>query len=105
MGKDKREREKQLVRQMIGLYQKKNQDIDCESLENYAIQRIEKCPYMESKTFCSSCKTHCYQKQKREEIRKVMRYAGPRMLLRAPNLVIKHIFDTWKSIQQKKQTN
>ena len=36
-----------------------------------------KCPFMETKTFCSACKVHCYAKEQREQIRAVMRYAGP----------------------------
>ena len=47
----------------------------------YAHQRIDCCPFMESKTFCSNCSVHCYQKEQREQIRRVMRFSGPRMLL------------------------
>lgn len=62
----------------------------CEELLAYANNRTSHCPYMESKTFCSKCPTHCYKPEKREQIRSVMRYAGPRMLLHSPVLVLKH---------------
>ncbi|MBP6980491.1 MAG: nitrous oxide-stimulated promoter family protein, partial [Bacteroides sp.] len=42
------------------------------------------------KGMCKYCKIHCYSPQKRKEIKKVMRFAGPRMLLYAPWQVIKH---------------
>ena len=35
---------------------------------------------METKTFCSNCRAHCYRLEMREEIRKVMRFSGPRMI-------------------------
>ena len=34
---------------------------------------------------------HCYQPQMREQIRQVMRYSGPRMLLYHPVLAIWHL--------------
>lgn len=102
MLQEKRKKEKQLLCKMIAIYQKKKKDIDCQRLQAYALQRIEKCPFMESKTFCSSCKNHCYQKQRREEIRKVMRYAEPRMLLYHPVLVLQHALDGLQSRKNKK---
>ncbi len=40
------------------------------------------------KTFCANCKVHCYKPQMREQIRQVMRFSGPRMLLYHPVLAI-----------------
>ena len=34
---------------------------------------------METKTFCSACKVHCYKPEMREQIRTVMRWSGPLM--------------------------
>ena len=48
--------------------------------------RLAKCPYQEDKTTCAKCPVHCYKPSRREQIRAVMRYAGPRMLLRHPRL-------------------
>ena len=53
---------------------------------------IEKRPFMETKTFCSQCKVHCYKKDKREQIRKVMRFSGPRMLVYHPIMAIRHLY-------------
>lgn len=63
----KREREKAMVSQMIFLYCKKKHKTkkglcqDCAELDRYARQRSDKCPFMETKTFCSNCKVHCYK--------------------------------------------
>ena len=63
----------------------------CEALYGYAAGRIARCPHMETKTFCSACKTHCYRPEMREQIRAVMRYAGPRMLFHHPVAAVKHL--------------
>ncbi len=69
---------------------------DCKKSCNYVRVRIQKCPFMETKTFCSVCHIHCYQKYERAKIRTVMRYAGPRMLKYHPVLAIKHVLQTIK---------
>ena len=82
---DKREREKRVVTQMIQLYCSKQHHNgatlckECSCLLSYANERIEHCPFIKEKTFCSNCRVHCYQPQMREQIRQVMRYAGPRI--------------------------
>ena len=63
---EKREKEKQMIKEMISLYCRKNHHskqlcTDCNELLNYANIRIDKCPFMETKTFCSKCKVHCYK--------------------------------------------
>lgn len=99
---DKRLREKQLVSQMIALYCRKNhkhkKDLcnDCKSLKEYAEMRIDKCPFMETKTFCSNCKVHCYKQQMREQIRAVMRFSGPRMIFYHPIIAIRHVIESNK---------
>ena len=98
----KREREKQLVSQMITLYCKKHHGgkrlcPQCAALDRYARQRSDRCPFMETKTFCSACKVHCYKPEMRERIRTVMRWAGPRMLPVHPILSIRHVVVTLKS--------
>ena len=55
--------------------------------------RLEKCPYGETKPTCANCPIHCYQPHRREQIKKVMAYAGPRMLLTHPILAIRHMLD------------
>jgi len=88
----KRQKEIQIVSLMIHLYCLHHDDIDEKELKDYATLRIQKCPMMETKTFCSRCPIHCYQKQMQEKIKKVMRYSGPRMLFYHPILLIKHMF-------------
>ena len=79
---DKREREKRMVSQMIALYCKTNHRTKdglcpaCAALADYARQRSDKCPIMETKTFCSNCRVHCYKPQMRAQIRAVMRFRG-----------------------------
>ena len=97
----KREREKALVSQMIALYCKKNHGgntlcPDCAALDAYARQRSDKCPFMESKAFCSNCKVHCYQPEMREKIRNIMRFSGPRMVFHHPILAIRHVIEMKK---------
>ena len=97
----KREREKQLVSQMIALYCKKNHGgeslcPDCAALDAYARQRSDKCPFMETKTFCSNCSVHCYKPEMREKIREVMRFSGPRMLFHHPVAALRHMIESKK---------
>ena len=107
----KREREKKLVSQMIALYCKKKHHTrdglcpECAALEAYARQRSEKCPFMETKTFCSNCPMHCYKADMREKIRKVMAFSGPWMLLYHPVTAIRHVLETKKERRRmEKQT-
>lgn len=98
----KREREKEMVSLMIKLYCRKNHGRknglcpECVQLNEYAKMRSNKCPFMETKTFCSNCKVHCYKPEMRERIRKVMRFSGPRMIFHHPVLAIKHVIETKK---------
>ena len=97
----KREREKIIVSQMIALYCRKNHHTaglcpECAALADYARQRSDKCPFMESKTFCSNCTVHCYNPEMRENIRAVMRFSGPRMLFHHPVAAVWHLIETKK---------
>ncbi len=65
---------------------------ECSQLMAYARQRIEKCPWGENKPVCSECKVHCYKPEKRENIKVIMRFSGPRMLTRSPLLAVRHMF-------------
>ena len=97
----KRQKEQYVVEEMIRLYCRKNHKIQyretgtmcpvCQQLSDYAKLRSQKCPFMEKKTFCANCKVHCYKPEMREQIRKVMRFSGPRMLLYHPVLAVWHL--------------
>ena len=65
----------------------------CSELLRYALRRLEKCPFQETKPTCAKCPIHCYRPAMREEIRAVMRYAGPRMMVRRPLLALSHVID------------
>ncbi len=97
----KRQKEQYIVEEMIRLYCRKNHLEEerqgrqmcpvCQELSDYAKLRSQKCPFMEQKTFCANCKVHCYKPEKREQIRQVMRFSGPRMLMHHPILAIWHL--------------
>lgn len=94
---DKRKQEKRVLAEMIGIYcrgrhhSKGNLCEECHELLDYAHARVDQCPFMEHKTFCSQCPVHCYSPIMREKIRAVMRYSGPRMLFVHPVLAMKHL--------------
>ena len=106
----KRAEEKKLLSVMIGIYCRGNHGGNdgnkkelcdfCKKLEEYALFRTEKCPFMETKTFCSNCKVHCYKPEMREKIREVMRYSGPRMIFHHPAAAIHHVILTKKEKKQ-----
>ncbi|MFR7844158.1 MAG: nitrous oxide-stimulated promoter family protein [Gallintestinimicrobium sp.] len=73
---------------------KKNLCPECEALSQYAMQRSDKCPFMETKTFCSNCRVHCYKPEMREKIREVMRFSGPRMILHHPVMAVRHVIES-----------
>ncbi len=65
----------------------------CRELSSYVRRRLERCPYGPFKPTCARCPVHCYNAGMRRRIRAVMRYAGPRMLLRHPALAFRHLLD------------
>lgn len=65
----------------------------CGELQEYARRRLERCVFGDAKPTCTNCLVHCYSADMREQVRVVMRWAGPRMLLRHPILGILHIID------------
>lgn len=92
---NKIEKEKHTVTFMIAFYCKhkhKTAELcnNCTLLSQYALKRLDNCPYGELKTACRDCKTHCYKPEMRQKIREVMRYSGPRMIFYAPLLTLKH---------------
>lgn len=103
----KSEREKKVVLKMIQLYclkvhgQRQLCD-ECQELLDYAYHRIDACPFVETKTFCSQCKVHCYSPQMRMKIKAVMRFSGPRLFFSHPWLLFRHMIDSRKSRGSKK---
>lgn len=65
----------------------------CDALMDYATRRLDRCVFGDDKPTCANCKVHCYNAENREAVRAMMRYAGPKMLLRHPVLAIAHVID------------
>ena len=105
------EREKKTVALMIRLYCRKNHGTrgelcpECRELSDYAAMRSDKCPFMESKTFCSNCKVHCYKPEMREKIRVVMRFSGPRMIFYHPIMAVRHVIECKKEKRRTEKSN
>lgn len=101
-AEEKRKGEMATVKKMLEIYCRAHHGKgmalceECEKLLDYAYARVERCPHIETKTFCSACETHCYAPAMREKIREAMRYSGPRMLLHAPGMALRHIFIEWR---------
>jgi hypothetical protein len=54
---------------------------ECEAHLAYGEKRRALCP-KDPKPFCAHCDTHCYKSDEREWQRQMMRYSGPRSVLR-----------------------
>jgi hypothetical protein len=70
---------------------------DCQNLRDYALIRLSRCRYGDDKPTCRQCVTHCYQKQMRTQMNKVMRFAGPRMILHHPIMAVRHFWSEKRS--------
>ncbi len=105
------EREEKTMDLMIDIFcrdnHRSNPNIceECDSLKAYAHLRLANCPYKEQKTVCANCPTQCYKHSMRDQVRVVMRYAGPRMIWRHPVYAFLHILDGLrKPVQLAKST-
>jgi len=65
---------------------------DCSALEFYAHKRLGHCRFGNKKPSCKHCPTHCYKADMRVKIQEVMRFSGPRMMLRDPVAAIRHLY-------------
>jgi len=63
----------------------------CQELLDYARVRLSRCRFQQEKPNCAKCPVHCYQASYREQVKVVMRYAGPRMIWRHPWLALMHL--------------
>lgn len=108
---EKREREKKVMSRMVEIYCKGNRHHSnkkelcpsCKEMLAYSNMRTEKCPVMETKTFCNRCTIQCYKPAVKAEVSKVMRYAGPRMLFHHPIILIQHAISDMKDKKRKKK--
>lgn len=95
------EKEKRVVEKMIRLYckQKGHHPVlcaECAELLSYAFDRLDRCRYGEEKPTCRQCPTHCYKSSMRQQMKAVMRYSGPRMLIYAPIDGVRHWWKEWR---------
>lgn len=97
-------REARTIERMIDLYCRQQHGrreglcAECEALRDYALKRVGACRFGTAKPVCAKCKVHCYKPDMRERVRAVMRYSGPRMLLRHPYLAVMHLVDSARSV-------
>ncbi len=63
----------------------------CAELLDYALRRLDACRFGDAKPVCSACPVHWYSPRRREQIRAVMRWAGPRMILVHPVMAVRHL--------------
>jgi hypothetical protein len=93
------QREKKTVEAMIRMFCASRHGMrveDCESCRQllaYARRKIDTCRFHEFKPASNECRIHCYSRQSREQIRAVMRFSGPRMMIFHPILGSLHMVD------------
>lgn len=99
------------VRAMMIIYCRAHHDSSgelcqaCSQLLDYAETKLDRCPYGQQKPTCNQCPIHCYKAEQKEQMRLVMRYAGPRMLLPHPLLAIRHLLHERKPVPDKPTAN
>jgi hypothetical protein len=93
------ERERKTLAAMIRIFCRESHGTkgeicnDCAGILAYAVKRLDKCPFGSKKPTCANCPVHCYRPDMREQIRAVMRHAGPRMIWRHPVLAAFHLIE------------
>ena len=103
-------RERLTMSKMVGIYCAAHHDGDgdslceeCREFLDYAEVRLRKCPYGNQKPTCANCPVHCYKPARKDQAREIMRYAGPRMLLRHPLLAIAHQLDGFRKAEHPRE--
>ncbi len=93
----RKEREIHTVETMIRMYCRAKHHTkgtlceSCAEVFSYATMKYNRCVFGEQKPVCTVCPVHCYNKDMRERIRVIMRFAGPRMILHHPVMAIDHL--------------
>ena len=95
----RRENEKQVVRAMITLYCRRNHHDpggglcpECAALADYASARTAHCRRIPIKSYCHRCPHPCYKPAMQEQIKEVMKFSGPRIMLYHPILATRHMY-------------
>lgn len=94
------QREQRTIRHMIEIYCRRQRHqttaglcASCAAMLRYAEERIASCPVAGAKPACGLCRSNCFSTKMHYEFAQIMRYAGPRMLVRHPLLTMAHVFD------------
>ena len=103
-------RERLTMAKMVGMYcsvhHGNSGDVlcaECREFLSYAEARLQKCPYGEDKPTCANCPIHCYKPARKAQAAKIMRFSGPRMLLRHPLLAIAHQLDSFRKARHPRE--
>lgn len=103
-------RERLTMAKMVGMYCSARHDkatetlcTTCQKFLDYADARLQKCPYGEGKPTCANCPVHCYKPARKAQARMIMRYAGPRMLLRHPLLAVAHQLEGFRKARHPRE--
>ncbi len=64
----------------------------CSAFMEYAVSRRLKCPLEAEKPSCKHCRIHCYAPQQRELVKRIMAWAGRRMIMRGRLDYLWHYF-------------
>lgn len=107
---DRMDNERDTIRVMTAMYctshhhsKSGNLCDKCTSFLQYAEQRLSNCPYQAEKPTCANCTIHCYKKDMRDLAREIMKYAGPRMILRHPLMALRHLVDNKRKAPTKQK--
>jgi len=71
---------------------------ECRGLLDYATLRLDGCRFGAGKPTCAHCPVHCYQRNRRDQMKNVMWHAGPRMLCRHPIWSLRHWLDGFRKV-------
>lgn len=96
--RDRARRPAQTQAAALGVYGRRAPVVceECEEHLAYGEKRRAFCP-KDPKPFCAHCDTHCYKPDEREWQRRMMRYSGPRSVLRGHALdAIRHALEARK---------
>src|SRR5262249_195862 len=95
-------RERKTIEAMVRIYCRDHHQAglcaECKGLLDYAGVRLDRCRVGPEKPTCAKCPVHCYQKSRREQVKVVMRHAGPRMLWEHPILSLWHWIDGMRKV-------
>lgn len=73
----------------------------CQDFLDYATKRLACCPFGAKKPVCQKCKSHCFGGRYKELAKEIMAFSGPRLILKRPDLLVRHIIATFREAPEK----